>query len=470
MNTPAEIAREALRELATRRKPPTPDNYAALYREISGEPEATVAAAATPPAGAAAPSQSLIDAAESAPGLQSLLTQVLDSFRLLIGRDPALCDDLDAFARETRSPVSRELVEGLTERMGTLQPRLRHAATTNEALHDGLVRLLQMMLRTARDMASDNEALDHLMGTLESLLQREIDLHTVEQAEQRLRDVLVKHGVLKQGLEDVKNTLKEMVSSFIDRLGEMSTNTGDYHDKLARYATQIESTRDVNALNRVLQELMRETRLMQAGADNSRRQLLAARENVEATQARIRSLENDLARATQKMREDSLTGMVNRYGLEDDFEREAARSDAEGRPFCVALLDVDNFKQLNDVHGHQGGDQALVYLASVMRETVRKSDIVVRYGGEEFLILLPDTALDAAQALVVRVQRALTRHLFLHNNERVLITFSCGVGQRQPGEGRDALLHRVDEAMYRAKRAGKNRVYTATDGPETLAA
>ena len=137
------------------------------------------------------------------------------------------------------------------------------------------------------------------------------------------------------------------------------------------------------------------------------------------------------------------------------------RADRDGTPLCAALLDVDNFKRLNDVHGHQGGDQALVYLATVMKQTARQGDIIARFGGEEFLILLPDTQLEAAHTCIVRLQRALTRHLFLHNNERLLITFSCGVAQRTQGESRDALLDRADKALYRAKRAGKNRVYTA---------
>jgi diguanylate cyclase len=161
------------------------------------------------------------------------------------------------------------------------------------------------------------------------------------------------------------------------------------------------------------------------------------------------------------MREDNLTGMVNRYGVEDDFQREAERCDRAGEPLCVALLDVDNFKRFNDMYGHQGGDKALVYLARVMTQNARKGDIVARFGGEEFLVLLPNTRLDDAYTFVTRLQHALTRHLFLHKNDQVLITFSCGVAQRHNGESREAVIERVDKALYQAKRAGKNRVFTA---------
>ncbi|HWI15313.1 MAG TPA: GGDEF domain-containing protein [Burkholderiales bacterium] len=460
MNTPADIAREALRQLATRRVPPTPDNYSTFYRQIAGDPEepqetaAPAAIAVQPqPAGAAAPG--------AQPELQELLAHVLESLRATVARDSDLVDDLNDAARAARRAATGELVTALTERLHALMPRLRQAATENEAVHEGTARLLQLMLRTTREVASDNTTLDGLMQTLDRLLQQKLDMHTIEEAERSLRDVLMKHGVLKQGLDEVKNTLKEMASRFVDRLGELSVSTGEYHDKLVKCNEQIARTEDIRELNWVLTEVMRDTKLMQAGADSSRRELIAAQQQVEAAQSRIKHLETDLATATRKMREDSLTGMLNRHGVEDDFQREAARADRDGKPLCAALLDVDNFKQLNDVHGHQGGDQALVYLATVMKETARKGDIIARFGGEEFLILLPNTELEAARACIVRLQRALTRHLFLHNNERLLITFSCGVAQRVPRETREALLERADKALYRAKRAGKNRVYTA---------
>jgi diguanylate cyclase len=125
---------------------------------------------------------------------------------------------------------------------------------------------------------------------------------------------------------------------------------------------------------------------------------------------------------------------------------------------CVALLDIDNFKKLNDSLGHDAGDQALIHLAGVCRETLRPQDTVTRYGGEEFVILLPDTSLDDALVVLTRLQRTLTKTFFLHANEKILVTFSAGVTQLEENDSQATVIKRADEAMYEAKQSGKNRV------------
>jgi diguanylate cyclase len=147
--------------------------------------------------------------------------------------------------------------------------------------------------------------------------------------------------------------------------------------------------------------------------------------------------------------------------MEETIEREFKRTERSATPISLALLDIDNFKQLNDTLGHQGGDEALVHLTKVIKETLRPTDSVARYGGEEFIIVLPDTAMQTAMEILERLQRELTKKFFLHNNERKLITFSAGVALRTAGEDQEDLIGRADKAMYHAKKTGKNRVIVA---------
>jgi len=138
--------------------------------------------------------------------------------------------------------------------------------------------------------------------------------------------------------------------------------------------------------------------------------------------------------------------------------REEARAQRGAAPLAIALLDIDHFKKLNDKLGHQVGDQALIHLANVVRTLLRPMDSLARYGGEEFLVLLPNTNLDEAEKVMLRLQRELTKEFFMHDNQRVLITFSAGVAERQDDESRESFIARADAAMYKAKAHGRNRV------------
>jgi diguanylate cyclase len=164
---------------------------------------------------------------------------------------------------------------------------------------------------------------------------------------------------------------------------------------------------------------------------------------------------------SEQVREDQLTGTLNRRGLDDAMQREIARAQRKGSPLCVAILDLDNFKKLNDTYGHQAGDDALVHLSNVVKKTLRPTDTVARFGGEEFVIVFSETDLKQAVEATRRLQRELTKRFFLHDNERLLITFSAGVAALQPNETQDAVLARADKAMYQAKLQGKNRVVSA---------
>jgi len=187
-------------------------------------------------------------------------------------------------------------------------------------------------------------------------------------------------------------------------------------------------------------------------------ELTDLRERTQLKQTEMERMQQELDKASAQARHDPLTGSLNRKGLDEVFDRELARSRRADAPLCVALLDVDNFKQINDRLGHDTGDAALVHLAQVVREVMRPQDQLARYGGEEFVILLPDTAQEQGVEAMQRLQRELTTRFFMRNNEKILITFSAGVAQLTPSETPTDAIRRADQGMYLAKRSGKNRV------------
>ena len=179
------------------------------------------------------------------------------------------------------------------------------------------------------------------------------------------------------------------------------------------------------------------------------------------TDAELVKLHQELDRVSTQARHDPLTGALNRKGLEEAVEREISSVRRKETPLCMALLDIDNFKKLNDTMGHATGDVALTHLAKVARECMRPQDTLARYGGEEFVLLLPDTPLDKGIEAMTRLQRELTKRFFLAGTEKILITFSAGVAQLVPDETGAEAIKRADKAMYLAKRAGNNRVLGA---------
>ena len=175
-----------------------------------------------------------------------------------------------------------------------------------------------------------------------------------------------------------------------------------------------------------------------------------------AAELRIAELEKALEEAREAACVDPLTGALNRRGFEKVCQRELARTRRSGARFALVHLDLDDFKQVNDTLGHLAGDQALVYLVSVLRQSMRPADVLCRVGGEEFVLILPDTRLEDASAAVSRFLREFSARPIPETD--CVMTFSAGVVLPELGESIEQALARADAATYEAKRAGKNCV------------
>ncbi|CAG4882211.1 putative Diguanylate cyclase [Georgfuchsia toluolica] len=375
--------------------------------------------------------------------------------------DKALVAEANALAARIRQLDDRNKLPKLTRDLEKFRIHLDKRLKNDSGLRDGVLRLLSLLLDNIHELVVDDNWLQGQLALVRQVLADPDDIHLIEEAERALKEIVFKQAVLKHSLNDAKSTLKDMVSHFINQLDEMSQSTGFYHDKLKYYSKVIHETDDIATLSKVFDELRHETQQIQLDTQRSRDAIVTVRTRVEDADNKIRHLEAELVKASELVREDQLTGVLNRRGLDDAFQRELSRSKRNHSPLSIALLDLDNFKRLNDAHGHQAGDQALVHMAKLVKATVRPHDIIARYGGEEFLILLPDTRIEEAENVIKRLQRSLTKHFFLNNNERLLITFSAGVALQRPGETKESLVSRADDALYEAKRAGKNRVFTA---------
>ncbi len=231
----------------------------------------------------------------------------------------------------------------------------------------------------------------------------------------------------------------------------------DYYKQVVGYAQQIRNAKDADEIINILDIVLSETRDLQFSDE-----VCAAQEQVKLAEQKIASMKRELVQLRGLVQVDQLTGAYNRRGLDEVFNREAARADRNAQSLCMVMIDIDDFKVINDKYGHQCGDNVLIKLVSVAKDTLRPSDIVARFGGEEFVILLPDIEMDEAVAVIHRLQKKLanTRSLKI-NNQFLQVTFSAGVSVRSFGEHQDSLINRADNALYQAKRAGKNCIVPA---------
>jgi diguanylate cyclase len=509
---PFEIARETLKQLTTRKLVPTPTNYQALYNEIAGIPSvqpfpidilrdiAKALPAKTPGqqkqrgllesaidrmswdgvklalvhyggfvpqhsddgAGTAAPPVEVKSAAPlTAP---ALTTEFLGQMgRLIEFTQPALGDDDERFGELTKTVTTALRQAGgdvlaLKTLLLSYTDRVSFVAEDQAEIKKTLLKLLHLVFENIAELSLEEQ---WLKGQMESLMQAAtppLTLRRLDEVERLLKDVIFKQKDAKERSLQAQNEMRQMLATFIDRLSAMAKSSGTFHQKLEDNARQIEQAKTIEEIAPLLKEVVSATRNMANQTLASSEELQAMRERVNQTDAELAKLHQELDRVSSQARHDPLTGALNRQGLDEALERELSTVRRKDTPLCMALLDIDNFKKLNDTMGHDTGDAALTHLAKVARESMRPQDTLARYGGEEFVILLPDTPLDKGVEAMTRLQRELTKKFFLSGAEKVLITFSAGVAQLAPSESGTDAIKRADKAMYLAKRAGKNRV------------
>ncbi len=284
----------------------------------------------------------------------------------------------------------------------------------------------------------------------------------------------------QRDFEEYLRQLNERLESFLGHLGDAHAGYTDVLDnargfdqslreQVSGLQASVQQATDLNSL-----KLAVDSRLngLLASMDEHQREQAEHEQEVsgrlQALMERVNSMEQDakafhshLEDQRQKALTDPLTGLPNRAALSERLEQEVARRHRDGGDLLLAVLDIDHFKRINDDFGHLAGDKVLKIIAGELRKRLRQADFIARFGGEEFVVLLPATSLEAGRQLLERLRAAIAACPFHFKGEPLSITCSAGITAFEGNEAGEVVFERADQALYRAKRAGRDRLEVA---------
>lgn len=261
----------------------------------------------------------------------------------------------------------------------------------------------------------------------------------------------------QEDIEESKLAIQGLLRKLAECVSGLIEDQATYDNKMEKHKLAIQKAMTLAGLEEIERLLLREIEEMRQSGQRYRAQLSQAH-------ARIHEQNEAMARIQADARLDFLTQLPNRGTFEARLAEEFERTRRYGNPLSLIMLDIDLFKRVNDTHGHPAGDKILQLVALQLQKNIRKSDLACRYGGEEFAIVLPETALRPARLAAEKVRQVIERDALMFERAVIRVTISAGVGQADPAhDTASSLLARVDAALYRAKQNGRNRVELAEE-------
>jgi diguanylate cyclase len=264
-------------------------------------------------------------------------------------------------------------------------------------------------------------------------------------------------------LDERERELKHMIALLSEAVTAVSSSRGEYHQEIMQTTnklTDISHLEDIRKMRSLL------TNEIQHLKETVRQKQSAEKLEFDQLSQHVEALQNKLQSAVSKSMLDQLTGLYNRQGWDQEIFNACQAASIMQTPFAVAMVDIDNFKTINDDYGHQVGDLVLTKLGKAFKDSFRADDFIARYGGDEISFLLAAPAIDKAHKRLERLVRDVgkpTYHCSVNNRDYYLkISISCGFSFYRKGDTPETLVRRADEALYHAKKNGKNQVAAET--------
>ncbi len=264
-----------------------------------------------------------------------------------------------------------------------------------------------------------------------------------------------KRQILENSFRETKNqSVKQIVLDLTETIQQISSVTGDFDHKMEASMENIQSASTIEDILAVKEGVMQEI-----GKIRVRSQ--AIKSELNEYKRTTQSLSSKLEETEAKALVDSLTNVLNRNAYNMKITQMIREFGQSKEYFCLLVLDIDHFKKFNDTYGHKAGDRVLRSVAASVQDSLRASDLVFRYGGEEFVVILNGIQEDVAFKLAEKIRKGVEREYFVDKDQKLKVTISLGVACVKEGESEVELFERADKAMYVAKRKGRNQVEAA---------
>lgn len=329
-----------------------------------------------------------------------------------------------------------------------------NSATTE--FYERVSRLLIVCIEGIGKLVSEKETLYASLTNLGEVVKKAIRPKPVTGLAREIEDFFTRQNLEVSFLNTKNQTVKQIVLDLTDAIQEITATTGEFDQAMGLNIEEIQRAGDIEDILEIKDRIIDEIGKVRVSSQSIKKELDEYRRTTQ-------SLSSTLEQSEAKALVDSLTNVLNRNAYNMKISQVIREFSKLGEPFCLLVVDIDHFKKFNDKYGHKVGDQVLRAVSEAVQESLRASDLVFRYGGEEFVVILNGIDMDKAFKLAEKIRRGVEKDYFVDKDQKMIVTVSIGVACVREGDTESSLFERADKALYAAKGNGRNQVGIAEE-------
>lgn len=320
---------------------------------------------------------------------------------------------------------------------------------------DRVTRLLIVCMEGICSLLPQKEALHGKLNGMNLVLKKAIRVKPISDMVKEIQDYFIRKKLEEDFAATEKEELKTLVVDLTETLKDMITASGDFGGEVSVHIDEIKKASTLTEIRVIKDKIV-------ADLHKVREQSMSLKEELDDYRKLASTLSQQLESSEAKAMVDSLTNVLNRNAYDKKIAQLIREADRlQSSESALMVVDIDHFKKFNDNHGHKAGDNVLAAVASSIRDTIRATDSLFRYGGEEFVVILNNITADNAEKLAEKVRYRVEKEYFVDKEKTLKVTVSIGMTCLKEKDTEQTLFERADKAMYNSKHKGRNRVTVA---------